>query len=284
MLKFVIFDVTHERNQKVNSNLLSSLKQHRISAITMYLTGDKTSLEDFLKSKKISPKELLYVSDDKQAILKASLLGIVSIGIQRQKSDEFLSGAYCIIDSLKNLTLETILSEYNHYHSLPSTILTTSRLCLRELAVTEVPLLYHLYEDPDHVRFIPGLSSLEEEMEKQQAYIQFVYNFYRFGLWGVFLKEDDTLIGRCGLQCYDYGDTTEIELSYLIAPKYCRQGYGYEITSAILAYAKEHLHLTSLIARISPENEASLRLAKHLGFHYVDKLSSGKEWIYRIDL
>lgn len=285
MLKSVVLYLTKDEDKKIIATLFASLKQHNISSITLKSQDGTVSLaESVLKDQKGSPKELLFISDDKQAILEANLLGIVCIGIQSPDSSGFLSGAYCVVTSLEDLNFEAIFEEYNHYHSLPSTVLTTKRLSLRELTVQEVPYLYQLYEDPDYVRFIPGLASIEEEMEKQEAYIKLVYNFYRFGLWGVFLKEENTLIGRCGLQCYEIGETTEVELAYLISSQYSRQGYGYEITSAILKYAKEHLNLDSLIARISPENEPSLYLAKRLGFHYEGKLPSSKESLYRIDL
>ena len=140
-----------------------------------------------------------------------------------------------------------------------------------------------LYVNPDYVRYIPPLSSLEEEQKKHEAYITCIYNYYRFGLWGVFLKSNNTLIGRCGLQGIEIGDVTEIELAYLIDERYSRKGYGYEATSHILKYAKEKLFLTHVVARIHKRNTASIALALRLGFYPTELVLPYDQTIYRID-
>ena len=65
---------------------------------------------------------------------------------------------------------------------------------------------------------------LELEKEKQKAYIQNVYSFYGFGLWGVFGKTSKKLIGRCGLENETSDGATAIELSYLLDSQ--PWGYG----------------------------------------------------------
>ncbi len=283
MLKLVLIHIENATNNAVMSDLLSSLQSHNIQARCMNLL-ELSTMTDILKKATTLPDDTLIVTDSHIIADYASRMGITCIGVQQSFEDSsFIKGADCVTDSLETLDYNYIQEEYNRAHNLPTIITTTKRLIIREMTTEDIPAMYHLYDDKKFVRFIPSLDTLAEEIEKHKAYITHMYNFYRFGLWGVFLKETNILIGRCGLQCIDIGDHTEVELSYLLHPEYCHQGYGYEATTAILTYAREALELDSVVARIHPDNKPSLKLAHKLGFVYETQLLPEEECIYRID-
>ncbi len=56
-----------------------------------------------------------------------------------------------------------------------------------------------------------------------------------------------------------------LELGYIVAKPYHRQGYAYEMCRAVLDYAFAVLRADMVMVRIHPQNKASLELARKLG-------------------
>ena len=57
------------------------------------------------------------------------------------------------------------------------------------------------------------------------------------------------------------------EISYYIAPTFWRQGYGFELVSAVSAFA-ENLRLQKLTATVLRENVASRKILERIGFEF----------------
>ncbi len=279
MLKAVLFYLEKESILNTNLSLIVSLTQNQVDAILI----QDDSLASFFEQVFLVPKHCLLITDTIVMATQANALKMTCIGVQQSSIEGFFTGANCVVDSINNLNYDIIVEEYNHYHNLPSTIAITEHLIIRELTTRDMEAMIKLYANKDHVRFLPLPNSLEEEIQKQKAYITQIYNLYRFGLWGVFMKDTNTLIGRCGLQCFELGDITEVELAYLIDEAYSHKGYGYEATSEILRIAKERFCLDSIIARIHKDNLPSIYLAEKLGFHFEKIWNEGPDQIYRID-
>ena len=106
--------------------------------------------------------------------------------------------------------------------------------------------------------YVEPLYDYETELEYQKAYIENMYGFYEYGMWLVFSKETGELIGRAGLE--------HNEMGYMIAPELWNRGYATEVCRFIIDYARENTDFEELYCRIDERNEASVRLAKKLGF------------------
>ena len=160
---------------------------------------------------------------------------------------------------------------YNH---IPWDIGETDRCLIRELSLSDLPALYELYDKPGMTDFVEPLYDYETELEYQKAYIENMYGFYEYGMWLVFLKETGKLIGRAGLE--------HNEMGYMIEPELWNQGYATEVCRFIIDYARENTDFEELYCRIDERNEASVRLAKKLGFtnsgHIDDNINAS---IYR---
>ena len=284
MLKTVL--IYNKDETKLNSyDILRSLEENSIDVIVIRDNSlEDDGLASLVNKAALIPYECLLLTDSVAMAKQAHFLNITCIGIQDSPSNNYFDGASCVVDSPIELDYETIIAEYNHSHNLPSNILTTKRLIIKELTTDDVVSLYSLYANKEHVRFLPPLDTLEKEVEKQEAYIKNMYNLYRFGLWGVYLKDTDKLIGRCGLQCIELHGNTEIELGYLIDATYSHMGYGYEATKSILEYAKNNLYIDSIVTRIHKDNLPSKQLAIKLGFKLIEPLEDNNELHYRIDL
>lgn len=225
--------------------------------------------------------EALDVSTSEAIMLVASTNGVIAgnsvsipvIGYQtyRNKATQDLSKASLILESLEVLTYHDLQFTYAHAHHLPANIVTTKRLIVRELDVQDVPALYDLYQEPSfRSNHCVYANSLEEAYSKQEAYINHMYHFLQLGLWGVFLKDTNELIGHCGIEptdiLQDQSLRTVPTLCYGIKGSHHRQGYAKEACSAIVSHAKDVLYMEELYALIHDSNVSSKALAHSLGF------------------
>ncbi len=151
----------------------------------------------------------------------------------------------------------------------PVEIAVTDRLVIRETILEDVPALYAINRQERSPGVRPPMETLEEELEFMKAYISHAYLFCDFGLWTVLKRESGQVIGQAGLMvsdCLEHG----VELGYQIALEHRRNGYGLEACRAIVEYAFEVLGLPELYTLIPEGNEASVHLAKRLGFESIE--------------
>lgn len=195
--------------------------------------------------------DCLWIVSDKQQKQIADSLGIASVG-------EPQCGTRYAVESLAELDIEYLERVRRRYNHIPWDIGETDRCLIRELSLSDLPALYELYAKPGMTDYVEPLYDYETELEYQKAYIENMYGFYEYGMWLVFSKETGKLIGRAGLE-HD-------ELGYMIAPELQNLGYATEVCRFIIDYARENTDFEELYCRIDERNEASVRLAKKLGF------------------
>ena len=70
-------------------------------------------------------------------------------------------------------------------------------------------------------------------------------------------------IGICGL--LRRATLPDVDIGFAFLPDYRAQGYAFEAASATLSYARDTLDLPRIVAIVSPENAASIRLLLKLG-------------------
>lgn len=195
--------------------------------------------------------DYIWIVSSKQQKQIADSLGIASVG-------EPQCGTRYAVESLAELDIEYLERVRRRYNHIPWDIGETDRCLIRELSLSDLPALYELYAKPGMTDYVEPLYDYETELEYQKAYIENMYGFYEYGMWLVFSKETGKLIGRAGLE-HD-------ELGYMIAPELWNQGYATEVCRFIIDYARENTDFEELYCRIDERNEASVRLAKKLGF------------------
>lgn len=198
-----------------------------------------------------APANCIWIVSNRQQKQIADSLGIASVG-------EPQCGTRYAVESLAELDVEYLERVRRRYNHIPWDIGETDRCLIRELSLSDLPALYEIYDKPGMTDFVEPLYDYETELEYQKAYIENMYGFYEYGMWLVFSKETGKLIGRAGLE-HD-------ELGYMIAPEFQNQGYATEVCRFIIEYARENTDFEELYCRIDERNEASVRLAKKLGF------------------
>ena len=89
--------------------------------------------------------------------------------------------------------------------------------------------------------------------------------------WILIRKDDRAKLGTCGFHCWNRTDNC-CDVGYDLYPDFWGNGYMSEAMQAILSFAKDEMGIKRIDACIYIENDASLKLAKNLGFVFKGKM------------
>lgn len=101
------------------------------------------------------------------------------------------------------------------------------------------------------------------------------------GLLAVILKNEDKLIGQCGLTLQDYKDKKVYEIGYLFNKSYWHKGYAIESATACKEYAFQTLKIDEVYSIIRTNNYSSQKVAERNGMTVKDKIV---KHYYNIDM
>lgn len=172
------------------------------------------------------------------------------------------------------------MCSYNSFHPVyllvmrPQTrkkdknVIETERLVLRRQTLDDAGFILALVNDPAWLRYIGdrGVRTHEQARVYIQEGAHKMYDQHGFGLYLMERKGDHTPVGICGLVKRDTLD--DVDLGFALAGAYRGKGYAREAAAATVAYAREDLGLHRIVAIVSPDNTASLRLLEGLGFSF----------------
>ena len=144
--------------------------------------------------------------------------------------------------------------------------LATKRLQFSHWNEDDLALATSLWGDPRVTAYVGGPFSEEQIATRLQLEIATLRQ-HKFQYWPVFTLHGEHFVGCTGLR--PYGNQSDVlELGFHFRPEYWGQGLAQEAARAAIAWAFETLAVTSLLAGHHPENLASGRLLKRLGFHF----------------
>ncbi|NBJ99779.1 N-acetyltransferase [bacterium 1xD8-48] len=213
--------------------------------------------------------ETLIITDEPQAAREMLAAGgyVVILYHEKNRHLEFPSVRYGVEDVFM-LEYQSYEEAYKRLAGLPWDILETDRLRVRESTVEDVDEFYRIYKEPSITLYMENLySEREAELAYMRAYIDQIYGFYGYGLWTVILKKTGQVIGKAGLSVREGYEMPE--LGFVIDAGYQHQGYGFEVCTAILRYAKSELDFDEVQALVKKENRISMRLLDKLGFVFM---------------
>lgn len=267
-----------ERSVKLevlNENILSEFVKEQLLSKKMQKTGDFVLITDMELADVFFNVE---TGDGDDSEIARKLMEIVPVaGFLNENNGSSLSYKY-LFESFEGMTPDYFVMVYSRFYGLSLEILETERLRVREMTLDDIERLYEIYAEPSITEYMEGLyPDKKDELEFSKSYIENMYGFYGYGLWMVIEKESGRIIGRAGLSNREIDGEVYLELGYVIAKENQRQGYATEVCSAILEYAKSELGAMQVIALMKPENEASIRTAKKLGFRKVCEVTLGAE-------
>ena len=150
--------------------------------------------------------------------------------------------------------------------SFASVSLQTKRLTLRPLVVADAAALFDIFAEPRVARYLsrPAWASIDV------AHVRIARDVDGLGTGkylclGIFLSEDNALVGECSLfnlseQC------RRAEVGYTLSLNHWGRGYMHEALVALLSYGFDALNLNRVEADIDPRNNASAKCLDRLGF------------------
>lgn len=148
-------------------------------------------------------------------------------------------------------------------------ILETERLILRELNDNDFEALCKILLDSETMYAYQGAFSIEEAHNWLNSQLE-RYKNYGYGLWAVVLKENNEMIGQCGLTIQTWKDSKVLEVGYLFQKKYWHHGYATEAAIACREYAFNVLNANEVCSIIRTTNNASINVALRNGMKNED--------------
>lgn len=210
----------------------------------------------------------LVVTDDPDLSAALAGNGFFVAGYQPDTDGGFFDGASYVLQSFEDADADELLNAYRRWKGIPVCIGKTKRLLIRESTKEDYLVLSRILSEVCETD--AGSISLRQNIEKDQylAYIKAVYRFWGFGLWTVTARNSGEIVGWCGLipKTDNLSPEGRIELGYVIAAKWRRQGIGTEACREILRFAAQKTGIEEIWALIDPRNKPSLKLAEKLGF------------------
>ncbi|MFR7496919.1 MAG: GNAT family N-acetyltransferase [Bacteroides stercoris] len=150
-------------------------------------------------------------------------------------------------------------------------VLETNRLLLREMTLSDMSALSLILQDEKVMYAYNGAFNDKETLIWMQKQLQ-RYKDYGFGLWGVFLKDTNEMIGQCGITMQEYKATQVPEIGYLFAYKHWHNGYATEAAIACREYGFNTLRLDELYSIIRNTNIASQKVALRNDMSPIDSI------------
>lgn len=252
------------------------------------VSNPKPAPDVFIKALKelgVEATECLVVEDSYNGVCAGYGAGIPVVGfVNKNSGNQDLSKAFYLIEGFEEIDYQFMNKVYCRYYKEPILISNTLRLTIKELTYTDInsliTILYNTSKTCSHSDLDPTLftwlqnphtdceqlhQSESSTYEIIKAYIDNVYPFYDLGLWGIYLKEDNQLIGVCGLQLLERNGMKDYELSYMISPEHQGYNYGYEAVKDVINYGFTELNISKITAYIRPDNTSSIKTAEKVG-------------------
>jgi [ribosomal protein S5]-alanine N-acetyltransferase len=144
----------------------------------------------------------------------------------------------------------------------------TPRLILREFRHEDLSELVPILSDPLVMKFSPtGVSSIDQVKNRIEGFIA-CYREFGFGKWAVIEKQNQELIGYCGIAVDQIDGRAEKELGYRLGSKFWGQGLGTEAATAAVRCGFQQFKLPYILGIVERANVASVRVLEKVGMQY----------------
>ena len=273
MLKAILINLFDVRNDKhidipYFNDLLKDLQKNGIKySILSYLTPLPEHFSTAAEQLNVLPNACLVIGDTYASIASAATSGMTCIGYSNPNlAKQDLSKAVMLVEGFEEIDYNFLKQVYQTSNPEPITIFTTEHFIIKELSVEDIDELYRICQTPSIKKYVHEFDdNLSVEKEKHQAYIKNIYRFYGFGLWGVYFKENNQLIGRCGIEYRHLNGEDIYELGYLLDQQHQGFGYAKEFVMETLNYCFLELNIHRIVAVIEQSNTRSIHLAEQVG-------------------
>lgn len=143
------------------------------------------------------------------------------------------------------------------------TIITTNRLYLRQFTPNDAIHFYTMNLDNEVMQYTGDIPF--ESVEAAKTFLENYnpYEKYGMGRWAVCLKENDDVLGWCGLKFHP--NKNYVEVGYRFYKRHWGKGYATESALASINYGFKTLKLKTIYAHAHIGNLASHRVLEKCG-------------------
>ncbi|MGC4805507.1 GNAT family N-acetyltransferase [Micromonospora sp. DT233] len=179
--------------------------------------------------------------------------------------------------------------DMDHAAPVDNEELGTPRLSLRRPTYADIDAIHRIHSDPRAHAHNPA-DALSTRAEAEERYRRWDghWNQHGFGYWTVHgqLRNQQPL-GFCGIKLMRLHDRAVLNLFYRLDPLAWGNGIATEAATAVVDWATAHLPEHPVIARVRPDNAASLQVAAHAGLRRAPHLDTdgedGLDWIFTVN-
>ncbi|HYN09410.1 MAG TPA: GNAT family N-acetyltransferase [Vicinamibacterales bacterium] len=144
---------------------------------------------------------------------------------------------------------------------------STARLRAERLAAGHLDEIHRMHCDPAVMAHLGGVKTEKQTAEYFDRNLRH-WDQYGHGLWVLYERTGNEVIGRAVLRHLLVEDVDEIEVGYAFSPAFWGQGLATEVTAACIGYARDELRLKTIVAITAPANLASQRVLLKNGLVY----------------
>ncbi|WP_438464361.1 GNAT family N-acetyltransferase [Marinomonas sp. PE14-40] len=163
-------------------------------------------------------------------------------------------------------------------------LIDTPRLQMREFTLADKEAVLD-FASCEKVTRYTGYAGMVKSLDDAAMVIRDIwmveYQRYGYGRYALIHKEDQKVIGFCGVK-FDKGLNAP-DIGYRLLPQYWGQGLATEAVTSALKYAREVLDLDKIIAVAVDENVASNKILHKLGFNKIDSYIDEGFRLYRYE-
>ena len=220
-----------------------------------------------MKNAQYKPQDGLIITS--AANFNESLLasGLTTVVYDKNLGNGLPYGIDLIVESFEDIDTDFLIRLFKHKNKIPCKIAETKRTVLRELCEKDINEVIKISREEHILKFVEdGRVPEEEQKEKLLAYIDNIYRFYDYGIWGIFDRADGCLIGLISLDLLTDTEEAEYETGFFIRKERLGQGFAKEAIEMVVNYAKNKLSASELIAVTDYENVPARALLEKCGF------------------
>ncbi|EPZ44101.1 GNAT family N-acetyltransferase [Alicyclobacillus acidoterrestris] len=158
---------------------------------------------------------------------------------------------------------------------------TTSRLILRTPSLEDAPAVFSIEGDPETNKYRPTgpMVDLGEAVKTIDRWREdWLTNGY--GYWSIVIPRTSELVGIGGIRKMIWREQDILNLYYRFAPKAWGNGYATEVARVAVQMAVAYLPELPVVARIRPENSASIRVAQRVGLERRKDLDTDEHLVF----
>ena len=233
----------------------------------LYQVSYPHSLQSVVRNLGYEVKEGIILTSADNCSEELLCSGLLAVIYDASLGKNLPYGIDLIAESFEEVETDFLIKLWCHKNGVPCSVTNTERTEIRELCGKDIDEVIKISREEHILKFVEdGRVPEEEQKEKLLAYIDNIYSFYDYGIWGIFDRTDGSLIGLISLDLLTNIEEAQYETGFFIRRERLGQGFEKEAIEMVIDYAGNKLSASKLIAVTDYENMPARFLLEKCGF------------------